>query len=132
MLLISVASANKLFGQTINMPLDAVKELLCRKWDFDYAILEGQKMGAAPGAPTMNYEFNKDGTVLVTSAGLKKPLNGTWLFDAGKKLVKVTVNKQTRITITSLKQNELLLQIDTKDVTPDDPTPAIFGYRPRA
>ena len=77
----------------------------------------------------MNFEFRKDGAVLVTSIGLEKPLDGTWLYDAGKKLIRVKTNKQNRTTVISLKQNELVLQIDTHDVTPSDPTPATFMYK---
>ena len=117
LLLISTASANELFAQTISMPADSVKELLCREWVFNYTLVDGQKMGAAPGAPTMNFEFKKDGTVLVPAAGQEQNLQGTWVYDAGKKLIRVTVNKQNRLTITSLKPNEIVLSIDMKGVT---------------
>ena len=129
MTLVSAASVNELFGQAVDMPLDSVKQLLCKKWVFEYGVLGGQKIGAIPGAETMNFEFKKDGTVLVTSTGLKKPLPGTWIYDAAKKLVRVRTDKQNRTTITSLKKTEMVLQIDTKDVTPSDPTPATFVYK---
>jgi hypothetical protein len=121
MVLLSTASVNQLFGQTITMPLDSVKGLLCKKWDFDYALIGEEKMGAAPGAPVMNFEFRKDGTALVTSVGLEKGLEATWAYDAGKKLIRIAVNKQNRMTITNLKQNELILKPDLPNASPDDP-----------
>lgn len=121
-LLISAASMNELYAQSINMPADSVKALLCRKWDFNYVIEEGQKMGAAPGAPTMNYEFKTDGTILITVGGGNNTMHGTWTYDVGKKTIHVTANKLKTITIKSLTKDELVMLIDMKDFTPSDPT----------
>jgi len=131
LLLISAASANELFGQTISMRADSVRELLCRQWVFDYTIVDGQKMGAAPGAPTINFEFKKDGTMLASAPSWQQNLDGTWVYDAGKKLIRVSLNKQ-RGTITSLKPNELFMMIDMKEATPRDPTPIVMVYKVKA
>ena len=129
LLLIAAASFNEVHAQTINMPADSVKALLCRKWDFDYVIEEGQKLGAMPGAPTMNYAFKKDGTILATVNGSKNTFQGTWIYDAAKRSIRLTVNKQSRITISSLTKEKLVLLIDMKDVTPSDPTMTMY-YKP--
>ena len=62
LLLISAASANELFGQTISMPADSVRELLCRQWVFDYTIVDGQKMGAAPALRRLTLNSKRMGS----------------------------------------------------------------------
>lgn len=132
MLLTTAASLNEVFGQKINMPLDSVRSLLCKKWVFDYVLLGNEKVGASPGAAVMNFEFGKDGSVLVTTNSPGQDAKGTWTYDAAKRLIRMTINKQSRSTITSLKRNELIMSIDTKDATPDDPAPVTMVYKTAA
>ncbi|HEV2481444.1 MAG TPA: hypothetical protein VGS79_17350 [Puia sp.] len=129
LLLVSAASVNELFGQNIDMPSDAVKGLLCRKWDLNYGIVSGERIGPNPGAPTMSFDFKTDGSVVIGFNGQNNHLQGTWTYDAGKKWIKVTVNKQKRLTISSLKQDELVMLSDMKDITPNDPTDKLV-YKP--
>ena len=131
LVLVAAASVNELFGQDIDMSADAVKGLLCRKWELNYGIVSGERIGPAPGAPTMSYEFKTDGSVVITINGQNNHLQGTWAYDAGNKWIKVAVNKQKRLTITSLKQDELVMLTDMKDVTPNDPTDKLV-YKPEA
>lgn len=130
LLLVSAVSGNRLFGQSINMPLDSVKTLLCKKWVMDYSIVDNQKLKAIPGTELMNFEFVKDGTVLITfTHSSEKNLKGTWVYDAGKKQIKMTINKNNKMVISGLKKSELITYTDMKDATPGDPTPIIVVYK---
>ena len=131
LLLVSAASVNELFAQDINISADSVKGLLCRKWVFNYAIEDGQKLGAMPGAPTINYDFKKDGTIVATANGKNDALPGTWKYDAAKKSLKAIVNNHLKITITVLTQDQLTMVLDMKEVTPSDPTTTMV-YKPGA
>ena len=131
LLLVLAASVNELFAQDVDMSADAVKGLLCRKWDLNYGIVSGERIGPNPGSPTMSYDFNTDGSVVITINGQSNHLQGTWTFDAANKWIKITVNKQKRLTISSLKSDELVMLSDMKDVTPNDPTDKLV-YKPAA
>jgi len=131
LLLVSAASVNELFAQDVNMSVDAVKGLLCRKWDLSYGIVSGERIGPNPSAPTMSFDFKADGSVVIGFNGQNNHLQGTWAYDAANKWIKVTVNKQKRLTISSLKQDELVMLSDMKDITPNDPTDKLV-YKPAA
>jgi hypothetical protein len=129
LLVISAALVNDLFAQNVDVPADAVKGLLCKKWELSYGIVSGERIGPAPGAPTMSYDFKTDGSVVITINGQNNHLQGTWTYDAANKWIKITVNKQKRLTISSLKPDELVMLTDMKDITPNDPTDKMV-YKP--
>ena len=131
LLLVLAASVSQLFAQNVDMSADAVKGLLCRKWDLNYGIVSGERIGPNPGSPTMSYDFKTDGSVVITINGQSNHLQGNWTFDAANKWIKITVNKQKRLTISSLKQDELVMLIDMKDVTPNESTDKLV-YKPQS
>ena len=116
-----LCSHQSLFAQNINGSMDSIQTLLCKKWEVNYALMGGMKIGRVPGATEMNYEFNKDKTFLLTSNGSKDKTKGTWSYDAKKKLIKLTLNGKSNTTITSLKEDELVILTDMKGASPDDP-----------
>jgi hypothetical protein len=118
------------YSQSINIPADNVTNLLCKKWEMDYVIANGMKISSMPGAPEMNYEFNKDKTFVLTSNSTSTKLKGTWSYDQSKKLIKLTLNGQSNTSVIALKDDQLEIIVDTKAATPDDPTLIHMFYKP--
>ena len=127
--IVLICSTNTLFSQTINLPVDSVTNLLCKKWQMDYAMMGGMKIGKMPGATESNYEFKKDKTFILTSNNNSPAGKGTWSYDQSKKLIKLTINGKSNVSIISLKADQLELLADTKDATPDDPMPINIFYK---
>jgi len=122
-------SGTRSFSQTINLPADSVSLLLCKKWGSDYAFIGSLKISKAPGATDINYEFNKDQTFLLTTSKSKEKTKGTWSYDSKKKIIKLTVNGRSNTSIVSLKEDELVMLIDTKKATPDEPRAIKLFYK---
>jgi hypothetical protein len=123
-------SGGSLFAQNISIPFDSIQTLLCKKWEVDYAVMGGMKVGRMPGAEEINYEFNKDRTFIISGKDPKEKKKGTWSYDPKKKLIKLTVDGRNSTSIISLTENEFVMLADTKTATPDDPTDIRIVYKP--
>jgi len=109
--------------------MDTIETLLCKKWEFDYTMMGGMKIVRKPGAAEMNFEFKKDKTVLLTSNNPGDKTKGTWNYDTNKKIIKVTFNGKSNGSIISLKEEEFVMVVDTKEATPDDPMELKVVYK---
>jgi hypothetical protein len=125
-------SGSVAFGQNINLPNDSIATLLCKKWEVDYAIMGGLKIGRIPGANEINYEFRKDNTFLMTTNDPKEKTKGTWSYDSKKKLIKLIINSKSNTSIISLKQDEFILLADTKETMPGDPMEIKLVYKTKS
>jgi Lipocalin-like domain (DUF4923) len=124
-----ICSSHPSFSQSINIPADSVTNLLCKKWEMDYVIEGGMKIGGQPGAPEMNYEFNKDKTFVLTSNMSSTKIKGTWSYDPSKKLIKLTLNGRSNISVISLTNDRIEMLLDAKAETPDAPGPIQMFYK---
>ncbi len=122
------------FAQTINLSADSISTLLCKKWEVNYAIMGGMKIGHPSDAAEINLEFNKDKTFLMTSNDSKEKNKekGTWVYDTKKKTIKLFLNGKNNATIISLKEEELIMLMDTKEATPNDPMELKIVYKIKA
>ena len=127
-----ILSVTTLLGQHINLSKDSIAVLLCKKWEVNYAMMGGMKIGKIPGAAEINYEFNKDKTFLMTSNNPKDKTNGTWSYDDKKKLIKLTINGKSNSSIISLTNDEFVILEDSKNATPDDPMEMRLVYKIKA
>ena len=125
-------SNSALFGQSISMSTDSVETLLCKKWEVDYAMMGGMKIGRIPGASEINYEFKKDKTLMMTSDDPDDKTKGTWNYDSKKKIIRLIINGKSNTSIISLKEDELIMLADTKEATPDDPMEIKVVYKIKA
>ena len=125
-------SGGSLFAQDITIPADSIPSLLCKKWEVDYAIMGGMKIGRMPGAAEINYEFRKDKTFILSGSDPKDSKKGTWSYDPKKKQIKLILDGKPSSIISSLKEGELIMLIDTSKATPDDPMPITMVYKIRA
>jgi len=125
-------SNSQSFSQTIDLSADSIAVLLCKKWEADYVLMGNMKITPKPGAAQINYQFNKDKTFLLTISKKKETTNGTWVFDSKKKIIKLTVNGKPNSSIISLKEKEMIMLVDTKEATPDDPMQlkAVYKVKP--
>lgn len=92
----------------------------------------GMKIERIPGATEINYEFNKDNTFLMTSNDPKDRTKGTWSFDPKKKIIRLTINGNSKMNIISIKEGELIMLADTKEATPGDPMELKLYYKIKA
>lgn len=118
-----------LFGQDINLSPATVTTLLCKKWKADYALIGGKQISVTD-EKSLDYEFKKDKTVLVTGNSANDKATGNWTYDVAKKLIRLTVNGNN-VNIISLKENELIIVPDVafKQITPDKPVEIQFVYK---
>src|SRR5215831_6420720 len=107
-IVISFFHCSKAFSQTIILPLDSVKILLCKKWQLDYFLVGSSKAKILPGTTEANYEFKKDGTFIETKSDDSREGRGTWSYDPGKKLILMIGNGNDSSRIISLKEGELI------------------------
>lgn len=119
-----------LLAQTITTPKDSIERYICRSWEVDYAMLGGMKIGRMPGAEEINYEFKKDKTFVSTNDKGKTILKGTWIYDARKRIINLKDDRGvSKNTIVSLNAGELIILVDTKAATPDDPMEMKLVYK---
>ena len=130
-LLLVTCSSSNLFAQSIDLTADSVATLLCKKWEMSYIIMDGMKIQKGAGAPEMNYEFKKDKTFLITSNDGKSPVKGTWTYDPNMKTVKLTQNGKSNTTAIELREEELVMLMDTKGATPGDSSPMKAYLKPK-
>lgn len=103
------------FSQNIILSPDSINTLLCKKWQVDYALMGNMKIEQLPGATEINYEFLKNGTVIMTTSPAtdKEKTKGSWSYDAKNKRIKiVTYNKNTGV-ITDLNDSLFVMQMNT-------------------
>jgi hypothetical protein len=110
-------SGSRLLAQEISLKLDSVTSLLCKKWEIDYAMMGGMKIGRMPNATEVNLEFFNDKTVLITGNSPKDKFKGKWNYITAKKIIEMTVNGKRYLSIISLKKDELILIPNAKKNT---------------
>jgi hypothetical protein len=117
------------FAQKITLPADKLQTTLCKKWQAAYSMMGDMRIDMTPGAPTITFEFKKDGTFI--SANDKSPdvAKGTWTYVPGKKLVQLLIDGRSNFTIVSLTEKELIMSADMKEATPNDPSPITMVYK---
>lgn len=124
-------SGAKSFSQGINLSTDSIALLLCKKWEFNYALAGKMKINKLPGMPELYYEFNKDKTYLLSSKGSESGEEGKWAYDAMKKIIKLTFNGKLNSCILSLKKGELIMYPGPGESNPNNPMEMRFVYKVR-
>ena len=104
-------------AQTIDMPIDRVKSLLCKKWTNEYDIYGEQKVYRAKGVQNSYYEFKKNNTFLSYTDTPNERIVGTWEYIPEKKLIKFGANGKYD-TVFSIEENKLVTQIKVAEGTP--------------
>jgi len=112
-----------LLAQGMTIPKDSIDSYLCKTWEMDYSILGGGMiLGRLPQAPVVIYEFKKDKTFASLDNKGVVIQKGTWLYDPKKKVINIKNGSGTILyTIVSLTTNQLIILVNTKETTPDDP-----------
>jgi hypothetical protein len=118
------------FSQNIDLSLDSIKTLLCKKWEVSYAIMGNARIGRIPGATEINHEFSKDGTFITTSDDPTDKTKGSWNYDSKKKLIKLIIGGRSTGQIISLKDDEFLLQMSL-DKSGSSDTEIKMVYKPK-
>jgi hypothetical protein len=127
--IVALIVSNSLFAQDINISVDSIQKLLCKKWEVAYAEMGGMRIGRMPGAEEINYEFKKDKTFILSNKDEKEKKKGNWSYDSKKKLIKLTLDGKNISNVISLKEDELVMAVDTN--TPSDPEPIRMVYKVR-
>jgi hypothetical protein len=122
-------SASSVFAQKIELPADKLQAMLCKKWQTSYSMLGNMRIDKMPGAPTVTFEFRKDGTFVSTNDKSPDVAKGTWKYAPAKKMIQLLIDGRSNVTVVALTENELTMSADTKEATPDDPTSIIIVYK---
>ncbi len=97
-----------LVAQTIQIPADSIDLVLCKKWEANYAIING--IIRSPALTGLTYEFKKDKTCSILDSTTGKKIEGKWLFDSQKNIVNLFFRKDAQNDIISLTENDLVIQ----------------------
>lgn len=108
-------------AQNINLSADSVALFLCKKWQFEYALLGTMKMNRIPGPVATNYEFIQDKTFYSTGSNAGSSGKGAWSYDSTRKSIILTMRGKPNTKIISLKPTELIILLDAKKPGPDEP-----------
>lgn len=108
-------------SQTIDLPLDSVKTVLCKRWEVDYSLMGTMKISRTAGAPEFNYEFFKDQTFLLTSNDPKEREKGKWIYDPKKKLIQLSFTDRNPGDLIALSKNELIMRLNLEKDNPQKP-----------
>ena len=123
-----ICYSSALHAQKIDMPMSHLEDLLCKKWVSSYALMGDMRIDPKPGTPQIIYDFKNDKTFLFTDQP-GKTKSGTWNYDSVGKMIRLTLNGNKNTIIISLKEDELVMLVDTKKATPDDPTPIKMVFK---
>ena len=94
-------------AQTITLPLDSVKILLCHKWNVQKITFAGQPINQS--FEHIIYEFSADNSFQRTIAD--KIESGTWYYDQTKKWITIK-SKKFKMYLLTLDENEIRLVAD--------------------
>ena len=118
-IVVILSSKIALFAQNVNFTKGELTAVLCKKWKLDYVLDNGMKLIPPPGKG-FNYEFKQDNTFKLTGSGNEG--DGIWIYDPDKKQIKLKINDVSNTTIISLKEEELIMILDTKTAMPNVPS----------
>jgi hypothetical protein len=129
-LLVSLlVGAGPVFGQQVNMPADSLPGVLCHAWASAYAMMGNTKIEMKPGAAGVILNFVSDHTLIAVSPKDKK--TGRWTYDPALKQIRWEITGGGNGTIISLTADEMVVLMDTKKATPDDPSDLKIVYKRR-
>lgn len=107
------------FGQNIDMPVDNVTTLLCKKWEIDYAKMGRMSLGRNPAAPETIYEFKRDNSFTLTTVSTGRTSFGTWLYDpVGKLIILKGAEGTSNSSIISISDENFILVPNVLTPTP--------------
>jgi hypothetical protein len=107
-------------AQNIQQRADSVTTLLCKKWEIDYAMVEGKKVDIPPSTPKVYIEFYKDGTWSFTGDDSSLIEKGTWKYDASKGTIFMLMKGKDRKEIISLTKDQFATSADDPPSIPTD------------
>ena len=111
-----------LYAQKIDMPIDSVRILLCRKWTPSFEYVGNTRKDIEPGEVYMDLEFKQDGVFLYSGSHPNQVGGkGTWSYDPQKKSIQLVFDDNTRSSISSLTQNVMMMGVDMKEASPGQP-----------
>jgi hypothetical protein len=128
LLLLGLATSNATTAQ-ITAPVDSIAPLLCKTWRVSYALADNMRIDMKPGVKTPDFGFNTDKTFWIAPFADGSRTKGTWVYDSASKTIKMIINKKGHGTIIQLQADQLIILFDTKEATPDDPTPIKVVYK---
>jgi hypothetical protein len=120
---------NIAYAQRNSIPADNITALLCKKWEANYAMMAGMKVGKVPGMSEFIFEFNQDHTFSITG---KEKKEGSWKYDPKKKIILLTVNGKSTGNIVSLKEGELVMLTDMGGANSGEDMDIIVVYKVKA
>ena len=98
------------FAQEVTLSESELKNVLCKQWEIEYALMNGMKIGQMPGASDFDFNFKKDGTYdLIREDG--KNESGIWTYNSEKKYVELSIKEKVTSRIKSIDKTKLILTL---------------------
>jgi hypothetical protein len=82
-----LGTTSSCFSQNINLKESQVIEIICKVWEFDYGLMNGNQIQGLEPFAEDRYIFKADKTYILTSQN--SSVNGTWKYDIEKKYIQL-------------------------------------------
>ncbi len=96
------------FAQEVTLSESELKNVLCKQWEIEYAMMNGMKIGQMPGASDFDLKFKKDGTYDLIREDEKNE-SGIWTYNSEKKYVELAIKEKVTSRIKSIDKTKLIL-----------------------
>lgn len=94
-------------AQNVIQTQKELKDILCKNWKPDYALMGGMKINQLPNNIAFEFEFNLDNSYFVIKD--KDRQKGKWTLNPNKKYVELSINGKVTSRITKINPTEFIL-----------------------
>ena len=105
-------------AQTVDVPADSLKKMLCKKWEVSYVLADGVKIVKSPGVPGRIFDFKPDNSFVFIQEEGADSFYGKWIYDPKKKWVQLLIDGKTNGLIISVLPEEMIMVDEKKKNAP--------------
>ena len=92
------------------MDKSELKDVLCKQWGIEYAMMNGKKIGQMPGATDFDFIFSSDGSYdLIREDGDNK--SGTWIYNLANKNIELSIEDKMTSRIISINKDKMIVTL---------------------
>lgn len=97
-------------SQDVTLSEPELSNVLCKRWEIEYAVMNGMKFGQMPGAADFDINFKSDASYNLISEDGKND-SGIWTYDKKNKYVELSIKDKITSRIKSISNNKLILTL---------------------
>ncbi len=94
-------------AQSLTQTKEELTQLLCKRWDINYAKIGEMKIEQMPGASDFDILFDKDGTYEIINAD-GEANKGKWTYYPKKQFVQMEINDRQTLRVIDISENKLI------------------------